>query len=51
MDHLVIDDEPLVLEVIADELEAVGYNTRRAREGVEAIEEVEGAGWIWCWRT
>jgi two-component system response regulator AtoC len=46
MDHiLLVDDEPDILEILADELESAGYATGRANDGVEAVLKVLDGGW------
>jgi DNA-binding response OmpR family regulator len=37
---LVVDDEPLVLELIVTRLEIAGFETRPARDGVQALERL-----------
>ncbi|MBI5504939.1 MAG: response regulator transcription factor [Deltaproteobacteria bacterium] len=38
---LVVDDDPAIRRVLGAELVAAGYDTRTARDGIEAIESVE----------
>lgn len=37
---LVVDDEPDLLEIVADRLEGEGYEVLRARDGLDALERV-----------
>ncbi|NOJ91955.1 response regulator [Corallococcus coralloides] len=41
---LVVDDSPLTRELVANLLEAVGYDTLRAADGPSALEQLEQAG-------
>jgi CheY-like chemotaxis protein len=38
---LVVDDDPDILEAVAEILEGEGYRVARARNGLEALERVE----------
>lgn len=38
---LVVDDDPLILETVAEALEFEGHSVRRAANGAEALGEVE----------
>jgi len=40
---LVVDDEPILLEVLADFLEYEGHRVETAPDGVEALKKLEGA--------
>lgn len=37
---LVVDDEPAVLEIVAEFLEDIGYRVRRATTGADALEQL-----------
>ena len=37
---LVVDDEPFVLELIVTRLEIAGFETRSARDGIQALERI-----------
>ena len=37
---LVVDDEPDLLQIVSDRLEAAGYGVVTARDGVEALERI-----------
>ncbi len=41
---LVVDDDPDILEALSEILEAEGYRVRRARNGQEALERLNGQG-------
>jgi CheY-like chemotaxis protein len=38
---LVVDDDPLVVKILQDSLERVGYGVRTAFHGLEALQEVK----------
>ena len=40
---LVVDDDPLVLELVTTRLDLAGYQTLQARDGFEAMERLKGA--------
>ena len=40
---LVVDDDPDILEALAEILEAEGFNVRRARNGLEALDQLSEA--------
>ena len=42
---LIVDDEPDLAQFIADELEAAGFRTGTAHDGVEAVMRVIDGGW------
>jgi DNA-binding response OmpR family regulator len=48
---LVVDDERDLADLVAINLEMVGYRVSLARDGVEALESIARSGPTWCCST
>ena len=45
---LIVDDEPFNVDLLEQQLEEQGYQTRTAYDGAEALEELAKARPTWC---